>query len=101
MNGPWERAPVLGIVLGVIGAIMYWAVTASTDGFDINTAGLILVWVGGAPPHRPRLDVDGEPLDDRPPSGSPRGWPVRVRGRAPLCLTSDSPCLALVWQGRA
>jgi len=27
---------VFGIVLGVIGAIMYWAVTASTDGFDIN-----------------------------------------------------------------
>ena len=37
---------VFGIVLGVIGAIMYWAVTASTDGFDINTAGLILFWVG-------------------------------------------------------
>ena len=30
---------VFGIVLGVIGAVMYWAVTASTDGFDINTAG--------------------------------------------------------------
>lgn len=37
---------VLGIVLGVVGAIMYWAVTANTDGFDINTAGLILFWVG-------------------------------------------------------
>jgi uncharacterized membrane protein YidH (DUF202 family) len=37
---------VFGIVLGVIGAVMYWAVTASTDGFDINTAGLILFWVG-------------------------------------------------------
>ncbi len=37
---------VLGIVLGVVGAIMYWAVTATTDGFDINTAGLILFWVG-------------------------------------------------------
>jgi hypothetical protein len=37
---------VLGIVLGVIGAIMYWAITASSDGFDINTAGLILFWVG-------------------------------------------------------
>jgi hypothetical protein len=37
---------VLGIVLGVVGAIMYWAVTAKTDGFDINTAGLILFWVG-------------------------------------------------------
>lgn len=37
---------VLGIVLGVVGAIMYWAVTAKADGFDINTAGLILFWVG-------------------------------------------------------
>ena len=37
---------VFGIVIGVIGAIMYWAVTASTDGFDINAAGLILFWVG-------------------------------------------------------
>jgi len=37
---------VFGIVLGVIGAVMYWAVTASTDGFDINAAGLILLWVG-------------------------------------------------------
>ena len=37
---------VFGIVTGVIGAIMYWAVTASTDGFDINAAGLILFWVG-------------------------------------------------------
>ena len=37
---------VLGIVLGVVGAIMYWAVTAKTDGFDINAAGLILFWVG-------------------------------------------------------
>jgi H+/Cl- antiporter ClcA len=37
---------VLGIVLGVIGALMYWAVTATTEGFNINTAGLILFWVG-------------------------------------------------------
>lgn len=37
---------VLGIVLGAVGAVMYWAVTAKTDGFDINTAGLILFWVG-------------------------------------------------------
>jgi hypothetical protein len=37
---------VLGIVLGVVGAILYWAVTANADGFDINTAGLILFWVG-------------------------------------------------------
>lgn len=37
---------VFGIVLGVVGAIMYWAVTADADGFDINTAGLILFWVG-------------------------------------------------------
>jgi hypothetical protein len=37
---------VLGIVLGVVGAIMYWAVKVRADGFDINTAGLILFWVG-------------------------------------------------------
>jgi hypothetical protein len=37
---------VFGIVLGVIGAIMYWAITADTEGFNINTAGLILFWVG-------------------------------------------------------
>jgi hypothetical protein len=37
---------VLGIVLGVVGAIMYWAVTARAEGFDINTAGFILLWVG-------------------------------------------------------
>ena len=37
---------VFGIVLGVVGAILYWAVTAKADGFDINAAGLILFWVG-------------------------------------------------------
>jgi hypothetical protein len=37
---------VLGVILGVIGAIMYWAVTVDTTGFNINTAGLILFWVG-------------------------------------------------------
>lgn len=39
---------VFGIVLGVVGAIMAWAVTAKADGFDINTAGLIVFWVGVA-----------------------------------------------------
>ena len=39
---------VFGIVLGVVGAIMAWAVTAKADGFDINSAGLILFWVGVA-----------------------------------------------------
>jgi amino acid transporter len=37
---------VLGVILGVIGALMYWAVNANTSGFNINTAGLILFWVG-------------------------------------------------------
>jgi hypothetical protein len=37
---------VFGIVLGVVGAIMSWAITAKADGFDINAAGLILFWVG-------------------------------------------------------
>jgi hypothetical protein len=35
-----------GIVMGVVGAIMALAVTVHTDGFNINTAGWILLWVG-------------------------------------------------------
>ena len=35
-----------GIVLGVIGAILAFAVTVKTSGFDINTAGTILLVVG-------------------------------------------------------
>lgn len=37
---------ILGIVLGAVGAIMYWAVNVRADGFNVNTAGLILFWVG-------------------------------------------------------
>jgi hypothetical protein len=37
---------VFGIVLGVVGAIMAWAVTTNAEGFSINTAGLILFGVG-------------------------------------------------------
>lgn len=37
---------VFGIVLVVIGAIMRFAVTADVSGFNINTAGVILLWVG-------------------------------------------------------
>jgi membrane-bound ClpP family serine protease len=36
----------LGIVMGVVGAIMAFAVTARTRGFNINTAGWILLIVG-------------------------------------------------------
>jgi hypothetical protein len=36
----------LGIVLVVVGAIMKFAVSARTHGFDINKAGLILLLVG-------------------------------------------------------
>ena len=36
----------LGMVLVVIGAILDFAVTASTSGFDINTVGVILLIVG-------------------------------------------------------
>ena len=36
----------LGIVLVVAGAIMRFAVSARTHGFDIHKAGLILLWVG-------------------------------------------------------
>jgi uncharacterized membrane protein YidH (DUF202 family) len=35
-----------GIVLGVVGAIMAFAVTVRTRGFNINTAGWILLIVG-------------------------------------------------------
>jgi hypothetical protein len=35
-----------GIVLGVVGAIMAFAVTVHTRGFNINTAGWILLIVG-------------------------------------------------------
>jgi uncharacterized membrane protein len=36
----------LGIVMGVVGAIMAFAVTVTTSGFNINTAGWILLVVG-------------------------------------------------------
>jgi uncharacterized membrane protein len=35
-----------GIVMGVVGAIMAFAVTVHTSGFNINTAGWILLVVG-------------------------------------------------------
>jgi Domain of unknown function (DUF6458) len=35
-----------GIVLGVVGAIMAFAVTVSTSGFNVNTAGWIVLVVG-------------------------------------------------------
>lgn len=37
---------VFGIVLVIIGAIMKFAVSAHVRGFNIHTAGLILLWVG-------------------------------------------------------
>ena len=37
---------VFGIVLGVVGAIMKYAVTATATGFDVPTAGTILLFVG-------------------------------------------------------
>ena len=36
----------LGIALLIVGALMRYAVTATTDGFNINTAGVILLWAG-------------------------------------------------------
>jgi predicted membrane channel-forming protein YqfA (hemolysin III family) len=45
-----ERSNIVGLGLGIIliavGAIMAWAVTVETTGFDINTAGYILLVVG-------------------------------------------------------
>jgi uncharacterized membrane protein len=37
-----------GIVLMVIGALMRYAVTVTTDGFSIHTAGIILLFAGVA-----------------------------------------------------
>ena len=39
---------VFGIVLGVVGAIMRFAVTVTTTGFNIHVAGVILLFVGVA-----------------------------------------------------
>lgn len=36
----------LGLVLIVAGAIMRYAVEVSTDGFDMEAAGMIALWVG-------------------------------------------------------
>jgi protein-S-isoprenylcysteine O-methyltransferase Ste14 len=37
---------VFGVILGVVGAIMAFAITVHTRGFNINTAGWILLVVG-------------------------------------------------------
>lgn len=37
---------VFGVVLAVVGAIMKYAVTVTADGFNINTAGMIMLVVG-------------------------------------------------------
>jgi membrane-bound ClpP family serine protease len=36
----------LGIALIIVGALMRYAVTVTTEGFNINTAGVILLWAG-------------------------------------------------------
>lgn len=38
----------LGIALMIVGALMRYAVTATTEGFNINTAGVILLFAGAA-----------------------------------------------------
>ena len=35
-----------GLVLVVVGAMLRFAVTAHTQGFNLNTGGLIAIWVG-------------------------------------------------------
>jgi hypothetical protein len=37
----------VSLILIAIGAILTWAVTATSSGFDINTIGVILMIVGG------------------------------------------------------
>jgi hypothetical protein len=39
---------VFGVILGVVGAIMAFAITVHTHGFNINTAGWILLVVGSS-----------------------------------------------------
>jgi len=65
----------LGIVLVVVGAIMRYAVTATTKGFNIHQAGVILLLVGigvfvvsvlilalgGGSRSRPRTDIQQTP----------------------------------------
>lgn len=41
---------VFGIVLGVVGAILRYAVEVTPDGFDIHAAGVIMLVVGWRPP---------------------------------------------------
>ena len=36
------------LVLGAVGAVLTWAVTATVTGVDINTVGVILMVVGAA-----------------------------------------------------
>src|SRR5688500_13135775 len=36
----------ISIFIGAVGAIMRYAITASTQGFDMHTAGVILMFVG-------------------------------------------------------
>ena len=37
---------VFGIILTVVGAIMKFAITASSDGFNVETVGMILLFAG-------------------------------------------------------
>lgn len=41
-----HRTIAFGVVLGLVGAVMAFAVTVHTRGFNINTAGWILLVVG-------------------------------------------------------
>ena len=37
----------ISIFIGAVGAILRYAVTATTQGFDLHTGGVILMFVGG------------------------------------------------------
>jgi uncharacterized membrane protein len=46
MNRTGTGVVVLGVIVGIVGALMYWAVHVHAKGFNVNIAGLILFWVG-------------------------------------------------------
>ena len=81
-----------GVVLGVVGAVMAFAVTVTTSGFNINTAGWILLVVGiivlligiailG--------DRQPEELDNRRERPEHADWRGTRRGTAGLGLSLD------------
>jgi hypothetical protein len=53
------------LVLAALGAILYWAVSADAEGFDINLIGLILMIAGGVGLVLTLIMTAGESGDNR------------------------------------